>query len=234
MSRLRPGVVPAAGSTFAASFNHRVLGSRAVAHRRCPRQFDGRPGDHPAGGGAGSGSSRRRCVAPHGRGVSRGTSLARRLPRRRDLPRIQCRRNHGHRVVGGNWTDLDQSDVRRDVPHRRRGIGRDADDPRRRRGERGRAELHGRVHHRVHWRRRLSRRVRPRPRDRNAYQRRADGYAGRLPRRPLHPVRRGHRAVGRRADAEPPAAPHRSAPTPAGTEPVGTTPSDAAVATTTG
>jgi hypothetical protein len=61
------------------------------------------------------------------------------------------------------------------------------------------------------------RRVRSRLRDRNAYQRRADGHVGRSHRSPL-----------------PRPLPPENGTTPAGTDPAGTTPSDAAVATTTG
>ena len=79
--------------------------------------------------------------------------------------------------------------------------------------------------HRVHRRRRPHWRVRPRPRDRHAYQRRADGHAGRLAGRPLQPVRGGHhpsgyRIAGDHADGQAPRtggharrqAPHRWGP----------------------
>ena len=67
-----------------ASFRHRVLGSRAVARRRRPRQFDGRSGDHPAS--SAGGVILRRRLGAHGRGVSRRPARAHRFPRRRDLP----------------------------------------------------------------------------------------------------------------------------------------------------
>ena len=145
MSRLRSRRRTRSRIDLAASFNHRVLGSRVVAHRRGPRQFDGRSGDHPADGGAGRGSSHRRRVDLHGRWISRAVHRARRLPCRRDLARHQSRRSHQHRVMGGNRTGLVQPDVPLVVPHRGR-IGHGFHDPRRRRGERGRAELDRRVH----------------------------------------------------------------------------------------
>ena len=198
MTRLRSRVVPAAGST---SLRRLIIGCSAAAVLlvgglavSTAVQATTPPTEEPGGG-----SSLRRRVDLHGRWISRGVHRARRHRCRRDLARHQCRRNHQHRVMGGNRTGLVQPDVPLVVPHRGR-IGRDFHDPRRRRGERGRAELDRRVHRRTHRRRRSPRRVRPRLRDRNAYQRRADGHPGRLPWKPSSPTSsRPRRAPLRRA-----------------------------------